>query len=91
MDNISSTIVPSEIFKSLLLLSSNNYYSEISDVKHIGEAFRMIETTATESAQVATKIEFDLVPYEFCRFSGVLSFWDNPEEDIYSFEDGQPI
>jgi hypothetical protein len=32
-----------------------------------------------------------LMAYRFCQSSGVLDFWDNPEEDIYSFEDGEPI
>jgi len=35
--------------------------------------------------------EPDLIPYECSRSSGSLSFWDDPQEDIYTFEDGQPL
>ncbi len=28
-------------------------------------------------------------PYDCCRLSGTLDFWDNPGEDIYTFEDGE--
>jgi len=35
--------------------------------------------------------EQELVPYECTRSSGVLNFWDDENEDIYSFEDGQPV
>lgn len=29
--------------------------------------------------------------YEFARDSGALAFWDEPDEDIYTFEDGSDI
>ena len=29
--------------------------------------------------------------YKLCKESGTLDFWDEPEEDIYTFEDGEPI
>jgi len=32
-----------------------------------------------------------LNPYQLCRDSGTLDFWDDPEEDIYTFEDGEPV
>jgi len=32
-----------------------------------------------------------LSPYQLCRDSGTLDFWDDPTEDIYTFEDGEPI
>lgn len=35
--------------------------------------------------------EPELVPYECTRSSGVLDFWDDESEDIYTFEDGQPL
>jgi hypothetical protein len=35
--------------------------------------------------------EPELIPYECTRSSGVLSFWDDEGEDVYSFEDGQPV
>lgn len=36
-------------------------------------------------------LEPELVPYECTRSSGVLDFWDDESEDIYTFEDGQPL
>jgi hypothetical protein len=35
--------------------------------------------------------ESDLIPYECTRSSGVLDFWDDESEDIYTFEDGQQV
>jgi len=35
--------------------------------------------------------ETELIPYECTRSSSVLDFWDDPSEDIYTFEDGQPV
>ena len=29
--------------------------------------------------------------YRLCRDSGTLDFWDDPAEDIYTFDDGEPI
>ena len=45
----------------------------------------------TASAQVATAPESNLNPYECIRSSRLLAFWDNPAEDIYSFDDGEPV
>ena len=33
----------------------------------------------------------DVIPYELLCNSGGLSFWDEPEEDIYSFDDGEEV
>jgi hypothetical protein len=32
-----------------------------------------------------------LSSYQLCRSSGTLDFWDDSSEDIYTFEDGEPI
>ena len=29
--------------------------------------------------------------YEMCRDSGALDFWDDPQEDIYTFADGREL
>jgi hypothetical protein len=29
--------------------------------------------------------------YDYMRDSGSLSFWDDPDEDMYTFEDGEPL
>ena len=44
-----------------------------------------------------TNTQFDLdLPdepssYEWSRNSGALAFWDDPDEDIYTLEDGRPL
>jgi len=48
-------------------------------------------TSDTASALVAVALESDLSPYECIRSSRLLAFWDNPAEDIYSFDDGEPV
>ncbi|MBU1260222.1 MAG: hypothetical protein KJ757_08260 [Planctomycetes bacterium] len=58
---------------------------------NIGSMFVLMSNSATESAKVIVPEESELTPYECCRLSGALSFWDNPKEDIYSFDDGQPL
>jgi hypothetical protein len=44
----------------------------------------------TESARVEFP-EPGLSPYDLSRASGSLKFWDNPAEDIYTWDDGQPL
>jgi len=39
----------------------------------------------------SSESEPELTPYECARSSGVLNFWDDEAEDIYTFEDGQPL
>lgn len=29
--------------------------------------------------------------YELARSSGTLAFWDATEEDLYTFDDGEPV
>jgi len=42
-------------------------------------------------ADMSNSFEEEIDAYEFMRSSGSLSFWDEPEEDIYSFEDGEGV
>jgi hypothetical protein len=51
--------------------------------------FTIKSSTSSIRDHVANEDEFS--SYECSRFSGSLSFWDNPEEDIYTLEDGQPL
>jgi len=44
--------------------------------------------SATQSVMTVAEHEGDLNPYDFMRLSGMLAFWDDPAEDLYSFEDG---
>lgn len=36
-------------------------------------------------------MEEGLQTYQLARDGGALTFWDEPEEDVYSFEDGEEI
>jgi hypothetical protein len=46
---------------------------------------------SSEDETIFNPQEIELTPYECTRFSGVLDFWDDESEDIYNFEDGQPL
>ena len=50
--------------------------------------------TVSRSQQVIIKCPEDPTPEQMMRVveaSGVLRFWDDPREDIYSLEDGRPV
>jgi hypothetical protein len=49
------------------------------------------DASSTKSALEFKPLEPDVVPYECSRAGGVLSFWDDPLEDIYDFEDGHAV
>ena len=53
---------------------------------------KYIEVSDTSTIQLP-KFELtpDLVPFDYSRSSGALDFWDDPTEDIYTFDNGQPI
>lgn len=87
--NSSATLVA--ISESPDLLSTEHCYNVPSEVVCIGELYIRLSTTDTECIREFHPPEPDIVPYECCRASGVLSFWDNPSEDIYTFEDGRSI
>jgi len=48
-------------------------------------------STDTLSALVSVRIEPEITAYELMSSSGGISFWDAPEEDIYTFEDGEAL
>jgi len=73
---------------SFLIVSYDN---ASIDVPLIYKTVKYTVSTVTESVRAFSPSESELVPYQACRSSGVLSFWDDPSEDIYSFEDGQPL
>ncbi len=56
-----------------------------------GEAYELKDSTTTASVSSVIEPERELSPYELISSNGALAFWDNPEEDIYSFEDGEAI
>lgn len=52
------------------------------------------ETTGDRSALRTVSGASDPTPMQILRaveVSGVLDFWDDPSEDIYSLEDGEPV
>ena len=89
--NMNTVMSSEDVTTSLISVLSNIYCAEQDGAKRLGETFRVSDATATESVMAAMATEPDLIPYECCRSSGVLSFWDNPDEDLYTFEDGQPV
>ncbi len=55
-----------------------------------GPSIQIIKSD-TESVQAFEESEPEIIPFDLTRLSGSLDFWNNPEEDIYNLEDGQPI
>ena len=49
------------------------------------------QATSCQAVVAAEAIEPRFPCYELSRQSGVLAFWDEPGEDIYSFEDGEEV
>jgi hypothetical protein len=47
--------------------------------------------SATMSVLAVTAQEEDLTPYQCVHAGRVLAFWDDPGEDVYSLDDGQPV
>lgn len=96
--NAFSTSSLGATLNSTNLFDIDTCHRVIGDVIRIGQYILGSGFTDTASVREASDIglaaeplEPDLVPYECCRASGVLSFWDDPSEDIYTFEDGQPL
>ena len=73
------------------LVPERPLYNIPSELVIVGEFFTRSSQTDTECIRALQYPERGLVPYECSRASGVLSFWDDPEEDIYTFEDGQAV
>lgn len=57
---------------------------------HYGAVCGVEDASETKSVSAVRPMEPELNPYECLRLSGGLAFWDRPEEDLYSFDDGQP-
>lgn len=47
--------------------------------------------TLSEAVAAAQEVEPGVRCYEVARDSGALSFWDEPEEDVYGTDDGEPV
>jgi hypothetical protein len=59
---------------------------------HIDRLLQIFGPVAAEtsSVQFFEVPEPELIPSECCRLSGILNFWNDPSEDIYTSEDGEP-
>ncbi len=74
---------------SMTCLDLPAVYMPIDDVivgRYVGDRY-----LDTASARASTECEEEIGPYELMCGSGALAFWDEPEEDIYSFEDGEAL
>lgn len=91
MNHVSQTSTLLEQSAPLALVAPDVCYLAPNEIGYAGHVYVPVSTAATESVLAFKPSEPDLVPYECARYSGVLSFWDNPAEDIYTFEDGQPV
>jgi hypothetical protein len=92
-NNLSSTAFYAQTL-FLEQIYSNQTYTEtsrsFSDEVIQNNIFLTIQDSMSSiSNRVAD--EDELSPYECARSSGTLNFWDDPEEDIYTLEDGQPL
>jgi len=91
MNSLSDAFGLMELLNSPALVCSNSCYKNLSDTVYVGNVSITVNSAATQSVLAFEPPEPDLVPYQCCRSSGVLSFWDDTSEDIYTFEDGQPV
>jgi hypothetical protein len=53
--------------------------------------FIQIDDSSTRSVKAIEMQQPELNPFECSRESGVLDFWADPSEDVYTSEDGQPL
>jgi len=73
------------------LYPTNTYRDSKGNIFVSPQIILSFETNFTESASDYVAPEPSFSPYECCRDSGVLDFWNDPSEDIYTFEDGHPL
>ena len=69
----------------------NVNYNTSSGIIHVGNVYALPNNSDTCSALGFSLPAIDPTPFDYCRSSGVLSFWDDPKEDIYDFQDGEPV
>jgi hypothetical protein len=55
------------------------------------EDYERADSTATASISFMDEPEKEINPYELMCSNGAFAFWDDPEEDIYSFDDGEAL
>ena len=58
------------------------------DIVDVNRGFIQVSDSRTNSVQSLEIPQRELDPFVCCRDSGVLDFWNDPNEDIYNSEDG---
>lgn len=84
---ISSETFPEEVYFS----KTPTETSRCSDPRILQNTLFSTIQTSMSSISEFVYMDDDMSPYEYVRSSGALRFWDDPKEDIYSLEDGQPL
>ena len=69
----------------------NMKYNTSGGIIYVGNLYILSNNSATFAATNISLPAIEPTPFDYCRSSGVLSFWDDPEEDIYDFQDGEPV
>lgn len=67
----------------------SRYGTPVCNYIHLGRIFQTHNVSDTASVLNLSPPEQDLNAYQCARSSGVLAFWDRPEENIYNPDDGE--
>jgi len=71
---------------------SAQYVWGAEGIRDYHESLRQAEMdTSTISVKSITEVEPELIPYQCSVSSGVLDFWRDESEDVYTSEDGEPL
>lgn len=84
-----STTFSEDTRTGMFFLPNSNYVSY--GFMQAGNIQRPISNSATLAVFTFKLPEPDIIPFDACQSSGVLDFWNDPGEDIYNFEDGEPV
>ena len=77
-------------FPDLRISMPNMNYNTPSGIIYVGNLYVLPNNSKTFAATIISLPAIEPSPFDYCRSSGVLSFWDDPKEDIYDFQDGEP-
>ena len=71
-------------------LSALDLFSE-TILEYLDISLQVLTPSVTGSANCYETVEPELTPYDCSVSSGVLNFWGEESEDIYTSEDGLPL
>ena len=60
-------------------------------LEYLDISLQVLTPSVTGSAHCYEIVEPELIPYDCSVSSGVLNFWGEESEDIYTSEDGLPL